>query len=139
VHRPSWQGHKVEFAGRERFIRLALAAHVPTIPVVSIGGQETALVLTRGGRLPRTLGLDRRFRLKVLPVSLALTWGLDIGDFFGHLALPAKITIQVLEPIDLDERFGPDLDVDVIYESVTGLMLRTLGELAAQRRFPIIG
>ena len=68
-----------------------------------------------------------------------LPWGLDIGDFFGHLALPAKITIQVLEPIDLDERFGPDPDVGAIYETVTGLMQHTLDELAAQRRFPIIG
>jgi 1-acyl-sn-glycerol-3-phosphate acyltransferase len=139
VHRPSWQGHQIEFAGREGFIRLALAEHVPIVPVVSIGGQETALFLTRGERIARALGLDRRFRLKVLPVSLALPWGLDIGDFFGHLALPAKITIQVLEPIDLDERFGPDPDVHVVYDAITGLMQRTLDELAAKRRFPIIG
>jgi 1-acyl-sn-glycerol-3-phosphate acyltransferase len=139
VHRPSWQGHKIEFAGREGFVRLALAAHVPIVPVVSIGGQETALFLTRGERVAKALGLDRRFRLKVLPVSLALPWGLDIGDFFGHLALPAKLTTQVLEPIDLYERFGRDPDVDEIYEAVTGLMQATLEELAAKRRFPIIG
>ena len=40
------------------------------------GSQETALFLTRGERVARALGLDRRFRLKVLPVSLALPWGL---------------------------------------------------------------
>ena len=112
---------------------------VPIVPVVSIGGQETALFLTRGERVARALGLDRRFRLKVLPVSMALPWGLDVGDFFGHIALPAKITIQVLEPIDLHERFGPDPDVDLIYEAITDLMQRTLDELAAKRRFPIIG
>jgi 1-acyl-sn-glycerol-3-phosphate acyltransferase len=139
AHRPSWHGHRVEFAGREGFVRLALAADVPIVPVVSIGGQETALFLTRGERVARALGLDRRFRLKVLPVSLALPWGLDVGDFFGHIALPAKITIQVLEPIDLHERFGPNPDVDAIYETITGLMQRTLNELAARRRFPVIG
>ncbi len=139
AHRPSWHGHRVEFAGREGFVRLALAADVPIVPVVSIGGQETALFLTRGERVARALGLDRRFRLKVLPVSLALPWGLDVGDFFGHIALPAKITIQVLEPIDLHERFGPNPDVDAVYETITGLMQRTLDELAAQRRFPVIG
>ena len=139
AHRPSWHGHLVEFAGREGFVRLALAAHVPIVPVVSIGGQETALFLTRGERVAHALRLDRRFRLKVFPVSLALPWGLDIGDFLGHIALPAKITIQVLEPIDLHKRFGSSPDVDAIYEAVTSLMQRTLDELAAQRRWPIIG
>ena len=139
THRPSWHGHRIEFAGREGFVRLALAANVPIVPVVSIGGQETALFLTRGERVARALGLDRRFRLKVLPVSLALPWGLDVGDFFGHLALPAKITIQVLEPIDLHGRFGSKPDVDAVYETITELMQATLDALAAQRRWPVIG
>jgi 1-acyl-sn-glycerol-3-phosphate acyltransferase len=139
THRPSWHGHRIEFAGREGFVRLALAADVPIVPVVSIGGQETALFLTRGERAVRALELDRRFRLKVLPISLALPWGLDVGDFFGHIPLPAKITIQVLEPIDLHRRFGPHPDVDTVYETISGLMQRTLDELAAQRRWPVIG
>jgi 1-acyl-sn-glycerol-3-phosphate acyltransferase len=42
AHRPSWHGTRVEFAGREGFVRLALATGVPICPVVSIGGQETA-------------------------------------------------------------------------------------------------
>jgi hypothetical protein len=45
----------------------------------------------------------------------------------------------VLEPIDLRERFGPDPDVDAIYQAITELMQRTLDELAAQRRWPVIG
>ncbi len=139
THRPSWHGHQVEFAGREGFIRLALDADVPIVPVVAIGGQETALFLTRGERLAHALQIDRRFRLKVLPVSLALPWGIDVGDILGHIALPAKITIQVLEPIDLHERFGSEPDVDAIYETITGLMQRTLDRLAAERRWPIIG
>jgi 1-acyl-sn-glycerol-3-phosphate acyltransferase len=139
AHRPSWHGHRVEFAGREGFIRLALNAGVPIVPVVSIGGQETALFLTRGERAAHALQLDTRFRLKVLPVSLALPWGLDVGDLFGHIAVPAKITIQVLDPINLRERFGPHPDVDVVYSAITDLMQRTLDELAAQRRWPVIG
>ena len=34
VHRPSWHSGRVEFAGREGFVRLALAARVPIVPVV---------------------------------------------------------------------------------------------------------
>ena len=59
VHRPSWERNKVDFAGRKGFIRLALDADVPIVPVVSIGGQETALFLSRGDRLARALRLDR--------------------------------------------------------------------------------
>jgi hypothetical protein len=102
-----------------------------------IGASE--LFPTRGQRLAQALGLDRRFRLKVLPVSLELPWGLDVGDAFGHIALPMRITIQVLDPIHLRERFGPAPDVDAVYKSITGLMQQTLDELAAQRRWPVIG
>ena len=92
VHRPSWHGNRVEFAGRRGFIRLALEHDVPIVPVVSIGGQETALFLSRGETLSKLLGLDRLLRLKVLPISIAVPWGINVGDFLGHLPLPAKIT-----------------------------------------------
>jgi 1-acyl-sn-glycerol-3-phosphate acyltransferase len=139
THRPSWKSSEVDFAGRKGFIRLALDAGVPIVPVVSIGGQETALFLSQGGGLARALRLDRLFRLKVLPISIALPWGLNIGDFAGHLPLPSKITIEVLPPIDLEREFGPDPDPDEVYEHVTAQMQETLNGLAAERRLPVIG
>ncbi len=139
VHRPSWQANKVDFANRKGFIRLALEREVPIVPVVSIGGQETALFLSRGEQLARLLALDRLFRLKVLPISLALPWGLNVGDMLGHLPLPAKITIETLAPIDVRAQFGPDPDLQEIYEHITRLMQDTLDALAAERRFPVIG
>jgi 1-acyl-sn-glycerol-3-phosphate acyltransferase len=139
THRPSWEGNKIDFAGRKGFIRLALDAGVPIVPVVSIGGQETALFLSRGAGLARALRLDKLFRLKVLPISLALPWGLNIGDFAGHIPLPAKITIEALPPIDLEREFGPEPDVDEVYAHVTAQMQEALDGLAAERRFPVIG
>jgi 1-acyl-sn-glycerol-3-phosphate acyltransferase len=139
THRPSWHSAKVEFGGRKGFIRLAAERNVPVVPVVSIGGQETALFLTRGERLARLLRLDRLFRLKVLPVSLALPWGVNVGDFLGHIPLPAKITIKVLEPIDLRREFGTDPDVDAAYDGIVARMQAALDELAAERRLPVAG
>jgi 1-acyl-sn-glycerol-3-phosphate acyltransferase len=139
VHRPSWERNRVDFGGRKGFVRLALDQNVPIVPVVSVGGQETALFLTRGERLARLLALDRMFRLKVLPISLAAPWGLNIGDMLGHLPLPAKITIETLPAIDLHAEFGPDPDVDEIYDHVQRLMQDTLDALAAERRFPVLG
>jgi 1-acyl-sn-glycerol-3-phosphate acyltransferase len=139
VHRPSWQRNRVDFGGRKGFIRLALDHDVPIVPVVTIGGQETALFLTRGETLAKVLMLDRLFRLKVLPISIALPWGVNVGDMLGHIPLPAKVTIEALPPIHLREEFGPECDVDEIYDHLMRLMQETLDALAAERRFPILG
>jgi 1-acyl-sn-glycerol-3-phosphate acyltransferase len=139
VHRPSWDRNRVDFGRRKGFIRLALEHDVPIVPVVSIGGQETALFVSRGERLARVLALDRMFRLKVLPISLALPWGLNIGDMLGHIPLPAKITVETLPPIDLRAEFGSEPDLDEVYDHVIRLMQDTLNALAAERRLPVIG
>src|SRR3989440_2429673 len=139
VHRPSWQGNRVDFGGRKGFIRLALEHDVPIVPVVSVGGQETALFLSRGDRLARMLGLDKALRLKVLPISLALPWGLNVGDMLGHLPLPAKITVEALPPIDLRAEFGEEPDLDEVYQHLMRLMQETLDALASERRLPVLG
>jgi 1-acyl-sn-glycerol-3-phosphate acyltransferase len=139
VHRPSWYRNKVDFGGRKGFIRLALDQGVPIVPVVSIGGQETALFLSRGERLAKLLALDRLFRLKVLPISLAVPWGLNIGDMLGHVPLPAKITIETLPAIDVREEFGDDPDLDEVYDHIVRMMQDTLDALAAERRMPVLG
>jgi 1-acyl-sn-glycerol-3-phosphate acyltransferase len=139
VHRPIWEANKVDFDGRKGFIRLALEHDVPIVPVVSIGGQETSLFLSRGEGLAKLLQLDKLFRLKVLPISLAVPWGLNVGDMLGHWPLPAKITIEALPPIRLREEFGPEPDLDEVYNHVIRVMQETLDALAAERRFPVVG
>jgi 1-acyl-sn-glycerol-3-phosphate acyltransferase len=139
VHRPTWQRNRVDFDSRKGFIRLALQRDVPIVPVVSIGGQETAIFLTRGERLARLLALDRLFRLKVLPISVALPWGVNVGDMLGHIPLPAKITVETLPPIDLREEFGPDPALDDVYDHIRRVMQDALDALAAERRFPVLG
>jgi 1-acyl-sn-glycerol-3-phosphate acyltransferase len=139
VHRPSWDSARVNFNGRKGYIRLALEKNVPIVPLVSLGGQETALFLSRGERLARLFRLDKMFRLKVLPISLALPWGLNVGDMLGHIPLPAKLQIRALEPIDLRKQFGRNPDVDEIDEYILGTMQATLDSLAEERRFPVLG
>jgi hypothetical protein len=57
-----------------------------------------------------------------------------VGDMLGHIPLPAKITMQVLEPIDVS-----GMDVDEAYELVTGRMQTTLTALAEERSLPVLG
>jgi 1-acyl-sn-glycerol-3-phosphate acyltransferase len=136
THRPWRARHEIRFDGRKGFLRLAGETGVPIVPVVADGGQETFLPLTDGRRLAEVLRLDRIGRLKVLPISLALPWGLNVGDFLGHFPLPAKIRIEVLEPIDVVGRFGERPDSDEAYDYVTGRMQEALTALAAEHVAP---
>lgn len=139
AHRPSTQSTRIDFGGRSGFVQLALDAGVPIVPVVSIGGQETALFLGRGERLATFLGADRHLRLKSMPISLAFPWGLNVGDLLGHVPLPSKIVVQVLPPIDLRARFGEHPDQQEVYDHVTGTMQEMLTELGRRRRIPVVG
>ena len=137
--RPSWHSDRIEFGGRKGWIRLALEENVPIVPVVAIGGQETALFVTRGERAASLTGLDRLARIKVLPVALGPPFGVNLLDLPLRLPLPAKIVLEVLEPIDLRDRFGRDPDPDEVYEEVTADMQETLSDLQDERILPVVG
>jgi hypothetical protein len=55
TYRASWRSAEIDFAHRTGFVRLALKHRVRIIPVVSIGGQETALFLGQGEHIARLL------------------------------------------------------------------------------------
>lgn len=137
--RPSWHSDRIEFGGRRGFVRLALEEGVPVVPVVSIGGQETGLFVTRGERAARFVGLDRLARIKVLPVSFGPPFGVTILDLPLRLPIPAKVTIEVREPVDLRRRFGPHPNPDVVYDELTGEMQETLSGLSEERTAPVLG
>ncbi|MDF0528624.1 1-acyl-sn-glycerol-3-phosphate acyltransferase [Tsukamurella sp. 8F] len=137
-YRPSRQSGVVDFGGRKGFLRLALKHDVPIVPQVTIGGQETALFLTRGDNLARMLGLDRTMRIKVLPIVLSAPFGLTL-PFSPFVPLPSKIVIQYLPPIDLRQRYGEDPDLDQVYDDVVAAMQDVLTSLQADRKLPVIG
>jgi 1-acyl-sn-glycerol-3-phosphate acyltransferase len=136
--RPSWQSGRIDFGGRRGYVDLALRHDVPIVPVVSIGGQETAFFLTRGEGLARRLGLDRLLRVKILPIYLGLPFGLHVGTL-PYLPLPAQITVEFLAPIHPREEWGENPDPAKVDEAVTRRMQRALDRLSAERRLPLIG
>jgi 1-acyl-sn-glycerol-3-phosphate acyltransferase len=137
--RPSWETGKVDFAGRMGWVRLALEHDVPVIPIVALGGQETALFLGRGRRLASALSLDRVVRLKVLPAVLGPPFGATVLDIPLRFPLPAKITVRVMPPIDLRKELGRRPDIERAYHLVTARMQRTLTRLTNQRTLPVVG
>ncbi len=110
---------------------------MPIVPVVSIGGQETQLFLTRGDGLARRLGITR-LRTDILPVTVGVPFGMSV-TFPANLPLPSKFVDQVLEPIDIVTQFGKNPDVDEVDAYVRLVMQRALDRLARERRFPVLG
>jgi 1-acyl-sn-glycerol-3-phosphate acyltransferase len=138
VYRPSWESARVDMGGRKGFLKLALAKDVPIVPMVTLGGQETALFLSRGEWLAKLLRVDKTMRLKTLPIMLSLPFGLQVGPL-PHVPLPAKVSMRLLEPIDLREEYGEDPDLDQVYDDMTSRMQDVLTDLQRQRRLPVIG
>jgi 1-acyl-sn-glycerol-3-phosphate acyltransferase len=139
TYRATWHSADIDFGHRTGFVRLARQLGVPIVPVVAIGGQETALFLGQGERIARLLHLHRLLRIDVAPVQIAPPLGVTVLDLPLRVPLPAKITIEVLPAIDLAAELGEDADPDAAYDLVTGRMQDTLHELAEARAFPVIG
>ncbi len=95
----------VKFDGRTGFAKLALEQSVPIVPVVTAGAGESLLVLSSGERLARALRLDKTLRVKALPVSVSMPWGLNVGavGMLPYMPLPTKLVTRVLAPITAEE------------------------------------
>lgn len=138
VYRPTLSSNKVDFGGRTGYVRAAIDAGVPIVPAVAIGGQESQFYLSRGEWLARAARLDRLMRLKIMPVSVGFPFGLS-AVLALNVPLPTKIVMKVLPPIDVSAQFGINPDVAEVDVHVRATMQRALDELAARRRFPVVG
>lgn len=132
---------KAVLGGRKGFIRMAIRAGAPIVPVASVGGHDTAFVLSTGRGLAKALKLKERMRVNVAPITLSWPFGLALHlTPFQHVPLPAKIRTEFLEPIylDTDPARVDDQDyVDAMYEEVETRIQAAMDELAKKRKFPI--
>ena len=142
VYRPTAVENVIDFAGHTGYVQTAVDARAPIVPVVSIGGQETQMFLSRGTWLAKALRLDkwerRVLRTDILPVSFGFPFGLSIL-IPVNMPLPSKIICEVLDPIDVVAQWGPDPDPAKVDGRIRRLMQVRLDRLARRRRLPIIG
>lgn len=141
TYRPWKERHKVELAGRTGFIKCALRERVPIVPVLATGTHEQWIVLTRGDGLARRLHTGRLLRTKVLPLALALPFGLTLG-LLPYLPLPAQTTIAFGRPLRWPE-LGPEAADDPAivgrcYEEVRAAM-QVILDAMARDRVPFLG
>ncbi len=142
AYRPYRDRHRIDFNNRRGFLRLAVRHGAPISPAVFIGGHEAFMVLHDGRQIAEALGLKKFFRIDTFPIFLGMPWGLGIGPIF-HLPLPSKCKVRVLDPISTAE-YGPEAENDEValtelYDKVTGAMQTALTEMAAERKWPVLG
>lgn len=138
--RPVWERREIDLGGRTGFIRQAMRHRLPIVPVVSAGSHETILVLRRGRRLASFLGLHKVVRsADALPIIAGLPWGLWFLPFLPPFPLPAKITSEVLEPIDVSGDPDNPRQVQALFDHVLKTMRGGLNRLYDERRWPIFG
>lgn len=135
VYRPTAVRNVIDFGGRTGYVRTAIEAGVPIVPVVSIGGQESQLVLSRGEALAKFMPITKLFRSKYVPIAVGFPWGISMG-IPPNLPLPTKIVTRILEPIDPAEHGNDVAAIDLL---VRTRMQAALDELAADRRYPVVG
>lgn len=138
MFRPHTLRHKIHFAGRKGFIKLALRERVPIVPIISLGAHDTLIILgdyyeqvqqLRQWGLPWLSNLD----IGVFPVYLGLPWGIGIG-LMPNIPLPAQIHTRVCAPI-VFEQYGREAAsdreyVNSCYEKVCSQMQLELDCLA---------
>jgi 1-acyl-sn-glycerol-3-phosphate acyltransferase len=124
-----WQRYRLRRFGRGGFVRTAIRAGVPIVPVAVVGAEEAMPIFAHVPLLQRLTGLI------YFPINHAFP---QFGLAAALMYLPAKFEIRFLEPIDVSA-YGPDDADDValvqgIGEEVRSRIQVQLDELLASRR-----
>ena len=123
-----WQRYKLRRFGRGGFVRTAIRAGVPIVPVAVVGAEEAMPIFAHVPLLQRLTGLI------YFPVNHAFP---HFGLAAGLMYMPAKFKIRFLEPVQLSE-YGPEDADDValvqsISERVRATIQREVDALVASR------
>jgi 1-acyl-sn-glycerol-3-phosphate acyltransferase len=105
-----WQRYRLRRFGRGGFVKTAMRAGVPIVPVAVVGAEEAMPIFAHVPLLERLTGLI------YFPINHAFP---HFGLVAGLMYLPAKFKIRFLEPIDMSG-FGPDETEDLeLVQSLT--------------------
>jgi 1-acyl-sn-glycerol-3-phosphate acyltransferase len=100
-----WQRYKLRRFGRGGFVKTAIRAGVPIVPIAVVGAEEAMPIFAHVRALQRLTGLI------YFPINHAFP---HFGLLAGLMYMPAKFRIRFLEPVSFDEQ-GPDAADDVAF------------------------
>jgi 1-acyl-sn-glycerol-3-phosphate acyltransferase len=139
--RPWTKRDEAILAGRKGFVRMAIQANVPIVPIATVGGPDSMPVLATGRRIAKALKLDQVARLKMFPIGVQAPWGVSPA-MLPEIPLPTKIRTAFQPPVKLskDPRKADDEDyVQRKYDEVQESIQHGMDALARRRAFPIFG
>jgi 1-acyl-sn-glycerol-3-phosphate acyltransferase len=123
-----WQRYKLRRFGRGGFVRTAIRAGVPIVPIAVVGAEEAMPIFAHVRPLQRLTGLV------YFPINHAFP---HFGLLAGLMYMPAKFRIRFLDPVRLD-REPADAADDVAFVQQTADEIRagiqeSLNEMLRER------
>jgi 1-acyl-sn-glycerol-3-phosphate acyltransferase len=124
-----WQRYKLRRFGRGGFVKTAIRAGVPIVPVAVMGAEEAMPIFAHVPLLERLTGLI------YFPINHAFP---HFGLLAAGMFLPAKFRIRFLDPVDLS-RYGPGAADDVAFvqqmaDDIRARIQVALNEMLAERK-----
>ena len=129
-----WQRYKLRRFGRGGFVRTAIRARVPIVPIAVVGAEEAMPIFAHVSALQRLTGLI------YFPVNHAFP---HFGLAAAAMYMPAKFKIRFLEPVDLSHHSPEDAEdvslVQSIAEDVRASIHAELERLLESRKSVWLG
>jgi 1-acyl-sn-glycerol-3-phosphate acyltransferase len=124
-----WQRYRLRRFGRGGFVRTAIRAQVPIVPLAVVGGEEAMPIFAHLRPLQRLSGLI------YFPLNHAFP---HFGLAAGLMYMPAKFKLRFLEPIDMTEYSRETADdpaeVQSISEGIRTRIQLELDDMLSERR-----
>lgn len=129
-----WQRYRLRRFGRGGFVRTALRARVPIVPIALVGGEEAMPIFAHMRLVQRMTGL------LYAPFNHAFP---QFGPLAALMYMPAKFRIRFLDPIDIPSMPADTIDdaaaVQTIAEEIRARIQISLDEMLAERRSVWLG
>ncbi len=129
-----WQRYRLRRFGRGGFVRTAIRAKVPIIPIALIGGEEAMPIFAHMRTLQRMTGLLYAPFNHVFP---------HFGLAAGLMYMPAKFRIRFLDPIDVPAMPAETIDdaaaIQNVAEGIRAKIQLSLDEMLADRQSVWLG
>jgi 1-acyl-sn-glycerol-3-phosphate acyltransferase len=155
--RPFTEARRVIFGQRRGYIRLALAAGVPIVPVATIGSHYTYTLLPGGTTIARVTGMKHWARaeryplilgslLAIVAFALALAslvpwWVALLAGLSAVIPNPVRVTTEVLPAIDVAARTlhitDPDERIEAAHQLVLGALEQRVAAMQHREEAPV--